>query len=38
MEAENTGSMSIPAQQQVEGPGDRLNGTGGYSPFARTGS
>ena len=38
MEAENTGSMSTPAQQQAEGPGDQLNGTGGYSPFARPGS
>ena len=37
-EAENTGSMSTPAQQQVEGPFDRLNGMGGYSPFARPGS
>ena len=37
-EVENTGSMSTPAQQQAEGPGDQLNGTGGYSPFARPGS
>ena len=36
--AENTGSMSAPAQQQAEGPGDQLNGTVGYSPFARPGS
>ena len=36
--AENTGSMLAPAQQQAEGPGDQLNGTVGYSPFARLGS
>ena len=36
--AENTGSMSAPAQQQAEGPGDQLNGTVGHSPFARPGS
>ena len=36
--AENTGSMSTPATQQAEGPGDQLNGTVGYSPFARPGS
>ena len=36
--AEITGSMSAPAQQQAEGPGDQLNGTVGYSPFARPGS
>ena len=33
--AENTRSMSTPATQQTEGPGDQLNGTVGYSPFAR---
>ena len=38
MKAENTGSMSAPAQQQAEGPGDQLNGTVGHSPFARPGS
>ena len=37
-EAENTGSMSTPVTQQAEGPGDQLNGTVGYSPFARPGS
>ena len=36
--ADNTGSMSAPAQQQAEGPGDQLNGTVGHSPFARLGS
>ena len=36
--AENTGSMSAPAQQQAEGPGDQLNGMVGHSPFARPGS
>ena len=36
--AENTASMSASAQQQAEGPGDQLNGTVGYSPFARPGS
>ena len=36
--ADNTGSMSAPAQQQAEGPGDQLNGTVGHSPFARPGS
>ena len=36
--AENTRSMSTPATQQAEGPGDQLNGTVGYSPFARPGS
>ena len=36
--AENTGSMSAPAQQQAEGRVDQLNGTVGYSPFARPGS
>ena len=36
--ADNTGSMSAPAQQQAEGPGDQLNSTVGYSPFARPGS
>ena len=36
--AKNTGSMSAPAQQQAEGPGDQLNGTVGHSPFARPGS
>ena len=36
--AENTGSMTTPATQQAEGPGDQLNGTVGYSPFARPGS
>ena len=35
---QNTGSMSAPAQQQAEGPGDQLNGTVGYSLFARPGS
>ena len=38
MKAENTGSMSAPAQQQAEGPGDQLNGTVGHFPFARPGS
>ena len=38
MEAENTRSMSTPAQQQAEGPCDQLNDTVGYSPFARPGS
>ena len=38
MKAENTGSMSAPAQQQAEGPGDQLNGMVGHSPFARPGS
>ena len=37
-EADNTGSMSAPAQQQAEGPGDQLNGTVGHSPFVRPGS
>ena len=37
-EAENTRSMSTPAQHRAEGPGDQLNGTVGYSPFARPGS
>ena len=37
-EAENTGSMSTPATQQAEGPGDQLNGTVGYCLFARPGS
>ena len=36
--AENTGSMSTPATQRAEGPGDQLNGTAGHSPFARPGS
>ena len=36
--AENTGSMSTPAQQQAEGCGDQLNGTVGHSLFARPGS
>ena len=36
--ADNTGSMSAPAQQQAEGPGDQLNSTVGHSPFARPGS
>ena len=30
--------MSAPAQQQAEGSGNQLNGTVGYSPFARPGS
>ena len=38
MKADNTGSMSAPAQQQAEGPGDQLNGTVDYSPFTRPGS
>ena len=38
MKAKNIGSMSAPAQQQAEGPGDQLNSTAGYSPFARPGS
>ena len=36
--AENTGSMSTPATQRAEGPGNQLNGTVGHSPFARPGS
>ena len=36
--ADNTGSMSTPAQQQAEGAGDQLNCTVGHSPFARPGS
>ena len=35
MKADNTGSMSAPAQQQAEGAGDQLNSTVGHSPFAR---
>ena len=38
MKADNTGSMSTPAQQQAEGAGDQLNSTIGHSPFARPGS
>ena len=38
MKADNTGSMSAPAQQQAEGAGDQLNGMVGHSPFARPGS
>ena len=37
-EAENARSMSTPATQQAEGPGDQLNSTVGYSLFARPGS
>ena len=36
--ADNTGSISAPAQQQAEGPGDQLNSTVGHSLFARPGS
>ena len=36
--ADNTGSMSAPAQQQAEGPGEQLNGMVNNSPFARPGS
>ena len=36
--ADNTGSMSVPAQQQAEGAGDQLNSTVGHSQFARPGS
>ena len=36
--ADNTGSMSTPAQQQAEGADDQLNSTVGHSPFARPGS
>ena len=38
MKADNTESMSAPAQQQAEGAGDQLNSTVGHSPFARPGS
>ena len=38
MKADNTGSMSAPAQQQAEGAGDQLNSMVGHSPFARLGS
>ena len=36
--ADNTGSMSTPAQQQAEGAGVQLNSTVGHSPFVRPGS
>ena len=38
MKADNTGSMSAPAQQQAEGAGNQLNSMVGHSPFARPGS
>ena len=38
MKADNTGSMSTPAQQQAEGVGVQLNSTVGHSPFVRPGS
>ena len=38
MKADNTGSMSTPAQHQAEGAGDQLNSMVGHPPFARPGS